>query len=86
MMSSDLVMVLYVQSLKHHQCSIAKVMAQQGIKATKMTMNGDVSEGGEFLEPLEKAKLFVENLVYDANSQTLAMLFEKVGTVGASLV
>ena len=45
-----------------------------------------MSEGGEFLEPLEKAKLFVENLAYDANSQTLAMLFEKVGTVGASLV
>ncbi|CAN6825309.1 unnamed protein product, partial [Brassica oleracea var. botrytis] len=55
-------------------------------KATFSNEKGDVSEGGEFLEPLEKAKLFVENLAYDANSQTLAMLFEKVGTVGASLV
>nr|VDC70995.1 unnamed protein product [Brassica rapa] len=32
MMSSDLVMVLYVQSLKLHRCSIAQVMAQQGRK------------------------------------------------------
>ena len=45
-----------------------------------------MSEGGEFLEPLEKAKLFVENLAYDVDNQALAMLFEKVGTVGASLV
>ncbi|CAF2106988.1 unnamed protein product [Brassica oleracea var. botrytis] len=115
MMSSDLVMVLYVQNLKLHQCSIAQVVAQQVRKATKMTMNGnfshsfyqltylhveeiidpkatfsneegDVSEGGEFLEPLEEAKLFVENLAYDVDNQALAMLFEKVGTVGASLV
>ena len=41
MMSSDLVMVLDVQSLKHHQCSIDQVMAQQGRKTTKMTMNGN---------------------------------------------
>ena len=109
-MSSDLVMVLYVQNLKLHQCSIAQVMAQQGRKATKMTMNGnfshsfyqltylhveeiidpkatfsneegDVSEGGEFLEPLEEAKLFVENLAYDVDSQALATLFEQAGTV-----
>ncbi|CAN7104767.1 unnamed protein product [Brassica rapa subsp. narinosa] len=54
--------------------------------ATFSNEEGDVSEGGEFLEPLEEAKLFVENLAYDADSQALAMLFEKVGTVGASLV
>ncbi|KAH0841392.1 hypothetical protein HID58_092256 [Brassica napus] len=53
--------------------------------ATFSNEEGDVSEGGEFLEPLEEAKLFVENLAYDADSQALAMLFEKVGTVGASL-
>lgn len=29
---------------------------------------GDVSEGGEFLELLEEVKLFVENLVYDVDS------------------
>ncbi|KAG5397071.1 hypothetical protein IGI04_018885 [Brassica rapa subsp. trilocularis] len=53
--------------------------------ATFSNEEGDVSEGGEFLEPLEEAKLFIENLAYDADSQALAMLFEKVGTVGASL-
>ncbi|KAH0852528.1 hypothetical protein HID58_093911 [Brassica napus] len=53
--------------------------------ATFSNEEGDVSEGGEFLEPLEEAKLFVENLAYDADSQALTMLFEKVGTVGASL-
>ncbi|KAL0845142.1 hypothetical protein Bca101_018388 [Brassica carinata] len=40
-----------------------------------------VSEGGEFLEPLEEAKLFVENLAYDVDSQALAMLFEQVSTI-----
>ena len=32
-------------------------------------------------EPPEKAKLFVGNLSYDVDSQSLAMLFEKAGTV-----
>lgn len=35
----------------------------------------------EFSEPPEEAKLFVGNLPYDVDSQSLAMLFEKAGTV-----
>ncbi|CAL9226733.1 unnamed protein product [Arabidopsis halleri] len=42
---------------------------------------GDVSEGAEFPEPSEEAKLFVGNLAYDVDSQALAMLFEQAGTV-----
>ncbi|CAH8392693.1 unnamed protein product [Eruca vesicaria subsp. sativa] len=42
---------------------------------------GDVSEGGDFQEPPEEAKLFVGNLAYDVDSQALAMLFEQAGTV-----
>lgn len=42
---------------------------------------GDVSEGAEFPEPPEEAKLFVGNLAYDVDSQALAMLFEQAGTV-----
>uniref|UniRef100_A0A1J3HQ07 31 kDa ribonucleoprotein, chloroplastic n=1 Tax=Noccaea caerulescens TaxID=107243 RepID=A0A1J3HQ07_NOCCA len=42
---------------------------------------GDVSEGGDFPEPPEEAKLFVGNLAYDVDSQALAMLFEQAGTV-----
>ncbi|KAJ0047861.1 hypothetical protein Pint_15590 [Pistacia integerrima] len=34
-----------------------------------------------FAEPPEEAKLFVGNLPYDVDSQKLAMLFEKAGTV-----
>lgn len=35
----------------------------------------------EFVEPPEDAKLFVGNLPYDVDSQSLAMLFEQAGTV-----
>ncbi|CAE6178572.1 unnamed protein product [Arabidopsis arenosa] len=41
----------------------------------------DVSEGADFPEPSEEAKLFVGNLAYDVDSQALAMLFEQAGTV-----
>lgn len=47
----------------------------------------EASEGQEesseqdFVEPPEEAKLFVGNLPYDVDSQKLAMLFEKAGTV-----
>ncbi|KAJ4879015.1 Nucleotide-binding alpha-beta plait domain protein [Raphanus sativus] len=40
-----------------------------------------VSEGGDFQEPPEEAKLFVGNLAYDADSQALATLFQQAGTV-----
>lgn len=40
-----------------------------------------MSEGGDFQEPPEEAKLFVGNLAYDADSQALATLFEQAGTV-----
>lgn len=40
-----------------------------------------VFEEEEFVEPPEDAKLFVGNLPYDVDSQKLAMLFEKAGTV-----
>ena len=40
-----------------------------------------MSEGGDFPEPPEEAKLFVGNLAYDVDSQALAMLFEQAGTV-----
>lgn len=39
------------------------------------------AEEEEFVEPPEDAKLFVGNLPYDVDSQKLAMLFEKAGTV-----
>ncbi|KAL5748227.1 hypothetical protein ACOSQ2_025524 [Xanthoceras sorbifolium] len=39
------------------------------------------SEEENFVEPPEEAKLFVGNLPYDVDSQKLAMLFEKAGTV-----
>ncbi|WZZ76047.1 hypothetical protein YC2023_087417 [Brassica napus] len=50
-------------------------------EATFSEGEGDVSEGGDFTEPLEEAKLFVGNLAYDVDSQALAMLFEQAGTV-----
>ncbi|WZZ26396.1 hypothetical protein YC2023_009797 [Brassica napus] len=67
-MSSDLGMVLYVQSLKLLQCSISQVMVQQERKLTDLHVveemidpeatfsneEGDVSEGGEFLEHWKK--------------------------------
>lgn len=40
-----------------------------------------VFEEEEFVEPPEDAKLFVGNLPYDVDSEKLAMLFEKAGTV-----
>ncbi|MBA0552424.1 hypothetical protein Golob_023234 [Gossypium lobatum] len=39
------------------------------------------SEEEDASEPSEEAKLFVGNLPYDVDSQSLAMLFEKAGTV-----
>lgn len=39
------------------------------------------AEEESFVEPPEEAKLFVGNLPYDVDSQRLAMLFEKAGTV-----
>ncbi|WZY85574.1 hypothetical protein YC2023_031958 [Brassica napus] len=50
-------------------------------EATFAEGEGDVSEGGDFTEPPEEAKLFVGNLAYDVDSQALAMLFEQAGTV-----
>ncbi|KAE8695048.1 31 kDa ribonucleoprotein [Hibiscus syriacus] len=43
----------------------------------------EVSGGSEenYSEPNEEAKLFAGNLPYDVDSQSLAMLFEKAGTV-----
>lgn len=38
-------------------------------------------EETEFVEPPEDAKIFVGNLPFDVDSQKLAMLFEKAGTV-----
>lgn len=38
-------------------------------------------EQGPYEEPNEDAKLFVGNLPYDIDSEKLAMLFEKAGTV-----
>lgn len=43
--------------------------------------SGDEEEEGPYEEPNEDAKLFVGNLPYDVDSQKLAMLFEKAGTV-----
>lgn len=43
-------------------------------------------EDGGFQEPPEDAKLFVGNLPYDIDSESLAMLFEKAGTVEISEV
>lgn len=40
---------------------------------------GEAEEG--FEEPPEDAKLFVGNLPYDVDSQSLAMLFQEAGTV-----
>ncbi|XWS51324.1 hypothetical protein CRYUN_Cryun12cG0167300 [Craigia yunnanensis] len=42
---------------------------------------GDSEEEDSVPEPPEEAKLFVGNLRYDVDSQSLAMLFEKAGTV-----
>lgn len=36
---------------------------------------------GSFVEPPEEAKIFVGNLSYDIDSEKLAMLFERAGTV-----
>ncbi|KAF3438659.1 hypothetical protein FNV43_RR21423 [Rhamnella rubrinervis] len=41
---------------------------------------GGEDEGG-YVEPPEEAKIFVGNLPYDVDSERLAMLFEKAGTV-----
>ncbi|XP_018448212.1 RNA-binding protein CP31B, chloroplastic-like [Raphanus sativus] len=46
-----------------------------------LTRRNLVSEGGDFQEPPEEAKLFVGNLAYDADSQALATLFQQAGTV-----
>ncbi|PPS08072.1 hypothetical protein GOBAR_AA12563 [Gossypium barbadense] len=42
---------------------------------------GSGSEDEDASEPSEEAKLFVGNLPYDVDSQSLAMLFEKAGTI-----
>ncbi|GAV83967.1 RRM_1 domain-containing protein [Cephalotus follicularis] len=42
---------------------------------------GETGLEEDFVEPPEDAKLFVGNLPYDVDSQKLAMLFEKAGTV-----
>ncbi|XP_022769856.1 28 kDa ribonucleoprotein, chloroplastic-like [Durio zibethinus] len=42
---------------------------------------GDSEEVDSVPEPPEEAKLFVGNLPYDVDSQSLAMIFEKAGTV-----
>ncbi|EOY22297.1 hypothetical protein QUC31_007662 [Theobroma cacao] len=42
---------------------------------------GGDSEEEDSIQPPEEAKLFVGNLPYDVDSQSLAMLFEKAGTV-----
>ncbi|XP_023002146.1 28 kDa ribonucleoprotein, chloroplastic [Cucurbita maxima] len=46
-----------------------------------LELGEDEEEEGSYVEPNEDAKLFVGNLPYDVDSQKLAMLFEKVGTV-----
>lgn len=41
----------------------------------------DDSAEGDFVEPLEDAKLFVGNLPFDVDGEKLAMLFGQAGTV-----
>ena len=49
---------------------------------TEVVMGESEGEGeGGFEEPPEDAKIFVGNLPFDVDSQRLAMLFEKAGTV-----
>ncbi|VFQ95603.1 unnamed protein product [Cuscuta campestris] len=45
--------------------------------------SGDVfaEDSGEYTEPPEEAKLFVGNLPFDVDSEALAMIFQKAGTV-----
>lgn len=51
-----------------------------------LELGEDEEEEGSYVEPNEDAKLFVGNLPYDVDSQKLAMLFEKAGTVEISEV
>ncbi|KAG8488034.1 hypothetical protein CXB51_018332 [Gossypium anomalum] len=51
----------------------------EGEDAVFEEQSGDLEEEGS--EPSEEAKLFVGNLPFDVDSQSLAMLFEKAGTV-----
>ncbi|GMI76728.1 ARABIDOPSIS THALIANA RNA BINDING PROTEIN, APPROXIMATELY 31 KD, 31-kDa RNA binding protein [Hibiscus trionum] len=51
----------------------------EGEDAVFEEQSGDSEE--EVSEPPEEAKLFVGNLPFDVDSQSLAMLFEKAGTV-----
>lgn len=46
-----------------------------------LELGDEEEEEGSYVEPNEDAKLFVGNLPYDVDSQKLAMLFEKAGTV-----
>lgn len=50
--------------------------------------DGDAGTGGEeeYSEPSEDAKIFVGNLPYDVDSESLAHLFEKAGVVEISEV
>ncbi|MBA0604429.1 hypothetical protein Godav_017089 [Gossypium davidsonii] len=55
------------------------VWGTEGEDAGFEEQSGDSEEEGS--EPSEEAKLFVGNLPFDVDSQSLAMLFEKAGTV-----
>ncbi|XWS60344.1 hypothetical protein CRYUN_Cryun07bG0027700 [Craigia yunnanensis] len=53
----------------------------EGEDAVFQGEGGDSEEDDSPSEPPEEAKLFVGNLSFDVDSQSLAMLFEKAGTV-----
>ncbi|KAH1131330.1 hypothetical protein J1N35_002708 [Gossypium stocksii] len=55
------------------------IWGTEGEDAGFEEQSGDSEEEGS--EPSEEAKLFVGNLPFDVDSQSLAMLFEKAGTV-----
>ncbi|OMP14032.1 hypothetical protein COLO4_00395 [Corchorus olitorius] len=55
--------------------------AEEGEDAAFEGQGGDSEEEESIPEPPEEAKLFVGNLPYDVDSQSLAMLFDKAGTV-----
>lgn len=54
-----------------------------GVEASEAEGDGgeDGTFEGSFVEPPEEAKIFVGNLSFDIDSEKLAMLFERAGTV-----
>lgn len=61
--------------------TVTEAGEREGQSGEGVIFNEGGEEEGGYVEPPEEAKIFVGNLPYDIDSERLAMLFEKAGTV-----